>query len=292
MGKSVILSIGEGSHMAMRKPYGILRCAQNDTAFGGVYMIPKILHYCWFGGKELPPLAERCLESWRRCCPEFEIRQWNEQNFDLSQAPEYVRQAMEAGRWAFVTDFVRLAVLMEYGGVYLDTDVELVKPLTPYLRHRAFAGFETVDRVQTGLLACEPGFDLFRQFLAHYDTAVFRREDGSLDVTTNVEVLTRLCVERGLRPDGRKQEVAGLTVYPKAVFCPVEFESGRLRRSPGTVAIHWFSGSWHTQAELDQIELERKQREAQRRSETRVRVGTAIFGKKGYEWVKEKIKKI
>lgn len=253
-------------------------------------MIPKILHYCWFGGKALPALAERCLESWRRCCPDFEIRQWNEQNFDLSQTPEYVRQAMEAGRWAFVTDYVRLAVLVEHGGVYLDTDVELVKPLTPFLHHRAFAGFESETAVQTGLLACEPGFDLFRQFLAHYDTAVFRRADGSLDVTTNVEVLTRLCLEHGLRLNGQKQEAAGLTVYPKEVFCPVEFESGRLHRTRKTVAIHWFSGSWHTQEELDQIELERKQRKQERDSEIRYRIGTAVFGKKGYAWVKGKIK--
>jgi len=253
-------------------------------------MIPKVIHYCWFGRKPKPELAERCLKSWRRVCPDFEIKEWNEQNFDLSKAPEYVRQALDAGRWAFVTDFVRLKVLVEYGGVYLDTDVELVKPLTPYMHHRAFAGFEAVDRVQTGLLACEPGFDLFRAFLAHYDTAVFRRADGSLDVTTNVEVLTRLCVERGLRPDGQKQEVAGLTVYPKEVFCPVEFDSGKLHRTRKTVAIHWFSGSWHTQAELDQLELERKQRKAERDSQIRYRVGTALLGEKGYRWVKKMLK--
>ena len=253
-------------------------------------MIPKTIHYCWFGGKPLPPLAQKCLASWRRQCPDFEIRQWDETNFDLTKAPDYVREAMAAGRWAFVTDYVRLAVLVRFGGVYLDTDVELVKPLTAYLRHRAFAGFESAAAVQTGLLACEPGFDLFRQFLAYYDTAVFRRADGSLDVTTNVEVLTRLCREKGLRPDGQKQEVAGLTVYPKEVFCPVEFESGRLRRTAKTVAIHWFSGSWHTQAELDQLALEKRQRQAEKRSQARQRLGTALLGEKGYAWVKRLLK--
>jgi len=249
-------------------------------------MIPKILHYCWFGGREKPPLAQKCLASWKKHCPDFVLQEWNESNFDLSGAPAYVRQAMDAGRWAFVTDYVRLVVLVRQGGVYLDTDVELVRPLTPYLHHRAFAGFESNRAVQTGLLACEPGFDLFRQFLTHYDTAVFRRADGSLDTTTNVEVLTRLCAAHGLRLDGSRQEAAGLAVYPKDVFCPVEFESGRLYRTRRTVAIHWFSGSWHTQEELDQLEKEKRQRQEERRSQLRYRLGTALLGEKGYAWLK------
>ena len=254
-------------------------------------MIPKKIHYCWFGGKEKPALAQACLRSWKRFAPDFELKEWNENNFDLSAAPLYVRQAMEAGRWAFVTDYVRLVALTQYGGVYMDTDVELKKPLTPYLHHRAFAGFESMDAVQTGLLACEPGFPLFEAFLRHYDTAVFLREDGSTDLTTNVEILTRLCVERGLRLDNSKQCVDDLTVYPKEVFCPVEYETGKLKKSRKTVCIHWFSASWHTQQELDQIAKEKHQKEQERRSELRVRVGTALFGKKGYEKLKAILKK-
>ena len=254
-------------------------------------MIPKKIHYCWFGGKEKPALAQACLRSWKRFAPDFELREWNESNFDLSAAPLYVRQAMEAGRWAFVTDYVRLVALTQYGGVYMDTDVELKKPLTPYLHHRAFAGFESMDAVQTGLLACEPGFPLFEAFLRHYDTAVFLREDGSTDLTTNVEILTRLCVERGLRLDNSKQCVDDLTVYPKEVFCPVEYETGKLKKSRKTVCIHWFSASWHTQQELDQMAKEKHQKEQERRSELRVRVGTALFGEKGYERLKTILKK-
>ena len=254
-------------------------------------MIPKIIHYCWFGGKEKPALAQACLRSWKRFAPDFELKEWNESNFDLSSAPLYVRQAMEARRWAFVTDYVRLVALTRYGGVYMDTDVELKKPLTPYLHHQAFAGFESMDAVQTGLLACEPGFPLFEAFLRHYDTAVFLREDGSTDLTTNVEILTRLCVERGLRLDNSKQCVDDLTVYPKEVFCPVEYETGKLKKSHKTVCIHWFSASWHTQQELDQIAKEKQQKEQERRSELRVRVGTALFGEKGYERLKTILKK-
>ena len=123
--------------------------------------IPKVIHYCWFGGNPKPKLAEKCIKSWKKYCPDWEILEWNEGNFDLRDVPLYVRQAMDAGRWAFVTDYVRLRALTEQGGVYMDTDVELVKPLHPYLKHQAFAGFESQERIQTGLLACEKDFPLF-----------------------------------------------------------------------------------------------------------------------------------
>ena len=135
--------------------------------------VPKIIHYCWFGGNPKPKLAEKCIKSWKKFCPDYQIIEWNEENFDVSAAPEYVCQAYAAKRWAFVTDYVRLKAMTEMGGIYMDTDVELVKPLTPFLAHDAFAGFETDASVQTGLLACCPGFPLFQEFLQHYDSARF-----------------------------------------------------------------------------------------------------------------------
>ncbi len=253
--------------------------------------IPKIIHYCWFGGKPKPELAQKCIRSWKKLCPDYEIREWNEENFDLSTAPNYVRQAYEAKRWAFVTDYVRLRALTELGGVYMDTDVEVVKPLDPYLKHQAFAGFEAVDRVQTGLLACEPGFPLFREFMAHYDTASFLRPDGSPDITTNVEVLTRLCREKGMVCNDRYQEVAGLALYPREYFCPVDYDTEKLHRTRKTVTIHWFASSWHTEEELEAMREEKRQLQREKRSNLRVAIGHKLLGEKGYERLKAIIKR-
>lgn len=253
--------------------------------------IPKILHYCWFGGKPKPPLAEKCIRSWRKFCPDFEIREWNESNFDLEQVPAYVRQAYEAGRWAFVTDYVRLRALTEVGGVYLDTDVEIVRPLEPFLKHEAFAGFEHLERVQTGVLACGKGFPLFQEFLAYYDTAVFRRPDGSMDTTTNVEILTGICRKKGLVFNDTFQVVDGLAVYPREVFCPVDYDTMKLKKTRKTVTIHWFSGSWQTQEDLRILEEERRWKRREQRSNLRVAIGSRLFGASGYEKLKKLLRR-
>lgn len=253
--------------------------------------IPKIIHYCWFGGKEKPELAQKCIASWEKFCPDYQILEWNENNFDITAAPVYVRQAYEAGRWAFVTDYVRLKAMLDMGGIYMDTDVELVKPLDPFLAHQGFAGLESLKGVQTGLLACEKDFPLFRDFLAHYDTASFYRPDGTQDVTTNVEVLTRLCQQRGLRMEDRLQVVDGFAVYPREVFCPVDFDTRRLKKTRKTVAIHWFANSWHTQEELEAEEAERRRLREDRRSQIRYGIGTALLGERGYEKLKSLLKR-
>lgn len=253
--------------------------------------IPKILHYCWFGGKPKPPLAEKCIRSWRKFCPDFEIREWNESNFDLEQVPAYVRQAYEAGRWAFVSDYVRLRALTEVGGVYLDTDVEIVRPLDPFLKHEAFAGFEHLERVQTGVLACRNGFPLFQEFLAYYDTAVFRRPDGSMDTTTNVGILTGICRKKGLVFNDTFQVVDGLAVYPREVFCPVDYDTMKLKKTRKTVTIHWFSGSWQTQEDLRILEEERRWKRREQRSNLRVAIGSRLFGASGYEKLKKLLRR-
>lgn len=253
--------------------------------------IPKIIHYCWFGGKPKPKLAEKCLQSWKKFCPDYQILEWNENNFDISTAPMYVRQAYEAGRWAFVTDYVRLRGLTELGGIYMDTDVEVIRPLDPFLEQKAFAGFEHVERVQTGLLACEKGFPLFLDFLRYYDNATFLRPDGTVDTTTNVEVLTNLCRQRGLVLNDRFQVVEGLAIYPREVFCPVDFDTKKLKKTRKTVTIHWFSGSWHTQEELDAMAEEKRQQRRERQSNLRVAIGSKLLGETGYERLKAILKR-
>ena len=253
--------------------------------------IPKILHYCWFGGKPKPPLAEKCIRSWRKFCPDFEIQEWNESNFDLEQVPAYVRQAYEAGRWAFVSDYVRLRALTEVGGVYLDTDVEIVRPLDPFLKHEAFAGFESPTHVQTAVLGCRKAFPLFQEFLTYYDSAVFRKEDGTEDVTTNVEILTNLCLSHGLQTNGMFQMLDGLAVYPCEFFCPIAYETRKMHKTYKTAAIHWFSGSWHTEEELKEMRAERIRKRTEWIKNLRYRVGKVIFGEQGYEKLKAVMKK-
>lgn len=253
--------------------------------------IPKIIHYCWFGGNPKPKLAEKCIKSWKKLCPDYEIIEWNEGNFDVSTAPVYVRQAYEAGRWAFVTDYVRLRGLTEMGGIYMDTDVEVIRPLDPFLEQRAFAGFESLKGVQTGLLACEKGFPLFLDFLRYYDDAVFLHSDGTVDTTTNVAVLTNLCRQRGLVLNDRFQVVEDLAIYPREVFCPVDFDTKKLKKTRKTVTIHWFSGSWHTPEELEAMREEKRQLRREQYSNLRVAIGSKLFGEGGYEKLKSILKR-
>ena len=251
-------------------------------------MIPKTIHYCWFGGAPLPELAQRCLESWKKFCPDWEILCWDEKRMDLSTAPLYVRQAYEARRWAFVSDYVRLRALSEVGGVYLDTDVELVKPLDPFRTDKAFGGFEFPQFLSTGVIACEKGFPVITEFLHHYDHLSFLQADGSADLTTNPMVFTEIMLRHGLVPDGHEQEVAGMHLYPIEVFSPLSYLTGRLKKTRRTVAIHWFSGSWQTEEERKAKEEHLRQQKQARLRTIPNRMLRRLLGDDTYEKIKHK----
>ena len=151
-------------------------------------MIPKIIHYCWFGGNPLPKSAEKCIKSWKKYCPDYEIIEWNESNFDIN-SNQYVREAYENKKYAFVTDYVRLYAMYNYGGIYMDTDVEVLKPLDCFLDNHAFSGFESSGYIPTGLMASEKEFPLFRELLKYYGNRAFVNPDGSFDTTTNTLVM-------------------------------------------------------------------------------------------------------
>lgn len=208
-------------------------------------MIPKKIHYCWFGGNPLPPLAKKCIESWEKYCPDYEIKEWNESNFDIN-SNKYIREAYEAKKFAFVSDYVRLYALYNEGGVYMDTDVEVLKPIDEFLKHEAFSGFETIDTVPTGIMGAEEKHPFFNLLLQYYTNKSFINKDGSYDMTTNVETITKYCLENGLKTNNTLQEIKGFALYPKEYFCPKDHKTGKIYLHKNTYTIHHFAGSWMT----------------------------------------------
>lgn len=206
-------------------------------------MIPKKIHYCWFGGNPLPEMAQRCIQSWKMYCPDYEIIEWNETNFDLDCCA-YVREAYEAKKWAFVSDVARLYALVTYGGVYMDTDVEVLRPIDDLLQYDAVSGFEAKDRIPTGLMACQEGHPLFVELLHDYDNTHFLKEDGTFDTTTNVTRITKTCLKYGLRLDNTLQTVNGFTLLPYEYLCPKDSVTKVLTITKNTYVIHHFDGSW------------------------------------------------
>ena len=206
-------------------------------------MIPKIIHYCWFGNNPLSPLAQKCIQSWKLFCPDYKIIEWNEKNFDLNYNA-YVKEAYTAKKWAFITDVVRLYALTKYGGIYMDTDVELLKSLDDILKYQAVSGFESENRMPTGMMASCSHHPLFLELLHEYDDLHFIKEDGSYDMTTNVTRITNTCLKYGLKLNNTLQEVHGLTLFPNDYFCPKDSQTLKLTLTSNTYAIHHFDGSW------------------------------------------------
>lgn len=206
-------------------------------------MIPKVIHYCWFGRGPKPELALKCIESWKKWCPDYQIIEWNEDNFDIN-SNRYVKEAYEAKKYAFVTDYVRLYAMYTVGGIYMDTDVMVLKSLDEYLGHEAFSGFETKTKIPTGIMASVQRQETVGQLLKYYDTALFCKPDGTLNLTTNVEVITSMMLPKGFVPNGEYQVVEGFAIYPPNVFCPDHRKLEDSTYMADTATIHYFAGSW------------------------------------------------
>ena len=219
-------------------------------------MIPKVIHYCWFGRGPKGEKEKKCIDSWKKYCPEYEFVEWNEDNFDI-ESNAFVKEAYENKKYAFVTDVVRLYALYNYGGIYMDTDVELVKSPNEFLKEKAFSGFESNNWIPTGLMASEKGLPLFKELLDYYDDKHFVLEDGSLDTTTNCVIITDICKKHGLVLNGQYQIVDGFALYPSDYFCPFENETGKLSKTNNTVAIHWFAKSWMNDSTKTMLKLSR-----------------------------------
>lgn len=226
-------------------------------------MIPRIIHYCWFGGGQMPPLAIKCINSWEKYLPEYKLMLWNEKTFDVTCC-KYVAQAYESRKFAFVTDYVRLWALYEYGGVYMDTDVEVLRPLDDFLKHEAFSGFEDGELIPTGIMAAKRRHPWIGMLLEDYTDLDFIKQDGSFDLTTNVVRITRRTMQYSpFKQDDTFQELKdGLAIYPKRIFCPKSYDTGRIALSRDTATIHHFSSSWHTEEERKQHRIQKTLRNA------------------------------
>lgn len=206
-------------------------------------MIPKKIHYCWFGGNEKPQEILQCYESWKKYCPDYEIIEWNEENFDVNLC-QYAAEAYKEKKWAFVSDYARIRILLEQGGIYMDTDVELIKPIDDLLNQEAFLGFEEGLGVNSGLIM---GSIAGHRFLAEQESQYKNYnfiKDGKLNLTSCVEYTTKLLVEHGLKIENSIQHVMGVTIYPIDYFSPLNMNTGALNITENTYSIHRYAGSW------------------------------------------------
>jgi len=221
-------------------------------------MIPKIIHYCWFGRNPKPKLAERCIASWKKYCPDYEIVMWNESNFDVNCC-DYVREAFEKQKWAFVSDYARFWILYHYGGLYFDTDVEIIKPLDDLISKGAFMACEAVPRnvpgqIAPGLgIAAASGHRLYKEILEFYEEKHFVLEDGSQNMQTIVEYTTELLKTKGFIGNGSVEIVEGIYIYPPEYFCPMSYYTGITTITRHTYTIHHYTASWKTEEEKQVI---------------------------------------
>lgn len=250
-------------------------------------MIPKTIHYCWVGGNPLPKSAQNCINSWKKYCPDYEIIEWYETNYDFTKN-NYMREAYEVKKWAFVTDYARLDIIYQHGGIYLDTDVEIIKPFNDLLQLKGFAGFEDSGYVNLGLgFGAEPGNQLIKELRNAYDTIHFIKSDGSFNLVPmpiiNAEVLTK----HGLVQNNTIQTISDITIFPQEYFCPKSNINGSIRKTKNTYSIHHFDGSWTN-------DEQKKDKEARWRNYKRHwphRLLKTIIGTEKYERLKKALRR-
>lgn len=210
--------------------------------------IPKIIHYCWVGGNEKPESVQYCINSWKKYCPDYEIIEWNETNYDFTQN-EYMKEAYDAKKWGFVPDYARLDIIYKYGGFYLDTDVELIKNFDDLLDNESVFGFEDTGEneffVSCGLgFGAKPKNPLIKKLLDSYNNLKFKLSDNNYDLTPAPKINTPIFEQNNFIMNNKYQTINGDTIYPSEYFCPKIFVTGKMKITKNTHSIHHFTASW------------------------------------------------
>ena len=216
--------------------------------------IPRTIHYCWFGRGKMPDTACKCIDSWRRFFPDYEIKLWNEDNFDINKN-RYTTEAYNAKKYAFVSDYARFWILYNYGGLYFDTDVEVIRDFNDIIDRGPFMGCEkSAETVTSALkmgvapglgLGVNPGLGLYKEILDYYDQTSFLTPDGKPNTgDTVVTIISRILCSHGLKLTSDIQQCAGVWIYPPEYFCPKNGYTGEMLLTPNTVSIHHYDASW------------------------------------------------
>ena len=211
--------------------------------------VPKIIHYCWFGNGEIPKKEMECISSWQESFPGYEFKFWNEENFDYSSC-NFARQAYEEKKYAFVSDYARAKLLYEYGGLYLDTDVKILKSFTDLLyKYDGLLGFERKAFIGTAVIACKPRNESIGKLLEYYEKHNFIQKDGSFDNIANVSIITDILRDSGLVLGGKEQIVGPFLVTQRELFYPKKISENSFKITSETRAVHMCSNSWLSERE-------------------------------------------
>lgn len=259
--------------------------------------IPKVIHYCWLGGNSKPESVIKCIDSWKRFCPDYEIREWNEENLDVF-ANSYTREAYNAKAWGFVPDYLRLWIVYNHGGIYVDTDVQIIRNFDPLLEYHAFAGFERGTENEDGYFinfgqgfGAEKYNPVIKKHMDLYNDLDFLLPDGSYNRIASPHYTTKVLQEYGLnRKDNNKQDLDKIVIFSDDYFCPKSFATGMIKKTNNTYSIHLFDGSWYSEEEQNQREIWEKDARLDYYKHIPNRCLRKLLGDNNYEYLKRLLK--
>lgn len=206
--------------------------------------IPKKIHYCWFGDSEIPDFNKKCIESWRKYCEGYEIVEWNEKNYDIEKNG-YMYEAYKRKKWGFVPDYARLDIVYKHGGIYLDTDVEIIAPIDDFLYQDAFVGFENEKNINLGSgFGAKKGNNIIKLLMDDYEKRTFINADGTINDEPSPQIQSKSLEKIGLVRNGHYQHIDSLTVFPEKILCGKSMATGMISAIKETHMIHHYDGSW------------------------------------------------